>query len=98
MLLSIAPRSDKPLLDVLEWICQTLHIILSLYFGVALLALPWLSAWEDNYFLYILPKLRPIVTNSFFKGAVLGLGLVNILIGMQEIVRFNKGSKGRPHE
>ena len=98
MLLSIAPQSGKPHLGALEWICNALYIISSLYLGIALLALPWTSAWESNYFLYIFPQFRPIVTNSFFKGAVLGLGLANILIGIQEIVRIRNASQGGQSE
>jgi hypothetical protein len=77
----------------LEWICSVLYIICSLYLGVFLLWLPWQDAWENNYILYLYPQIRPVVTNSFFKGAVLGLGIVNILIGLQEIVRFRKDSR-----
>jgi hypothetical protein len=98
MLLSITHQSGNPHLSALEWIFNAIYIIFSVYFGIALLALPWMNAWEDNYFLYIFPQIRPVVTNSFFKGAVLGLGFVNILIGIHEIVRIRKASKGRPPE
>ena len=80
----------------MERICSALYIISSFYLGIALLMLPWHSAWDNNYLLYIYPQVRPIVANSFFKGAVLGLGIVNILIGIQEVVRFRKAAKGYP--
>ena len=78
----------------MEKFCNALYVISSLYLGIALLILPWISAWEHNYLLYIYPQIQPVVANSFFKGAVLGLGIVNILIGIQEIVRFRKAGKG----
>ena len=62
--------------------------------GVALLFLPWREIWEDNYVLNLYPQIRPLVTNPFFKGAVLGLGIANILIGIREIVYFKHFSKG----
>ncbi len=96
MLPSITLESGKPHLAAREWIGHALYIIFSLYFGIALLMLPWQSGWENNYFIYIYPQIRPIVANSFFKGAVLGLGIVNIIIGIQEIVRFRKASKNYP--
>jgi len=98
MLLSITHQSGNPHLSALEWIFNAIYIIFSLYFGIALLTFPWMDVWENNYFLYIFPQAGPIVTNSFFKGAVLGLGFVNILIGIHEIVRIRKASKGRPPE
>jgi hypothetical protein len=80
----------------MERFCDALYIIVSLFFGIFLLTLPWHSAWDNNYLLYVYPQIRPVVANSFFKGAVLGLGFVNILIGIQEIVRFGKAGKGCP--
>ncbi len=69
---------------------HALYILYWLEVGVFLLCLPWLSIWENNYLLYLYPGLRPIISNSFLKGGVLGLGIVNLLIGIQEIVRFKK--------
>ncbi len=51
-----------------------------------LIVVPWSSFWERNYFLEILPVLRPVVTNSFVRGAVSGLGVVNLCAGLVEIV------------
>jgi hypothetical protein len=70
------------------------YILYSLEVGIFLLFLPWTSVWDNNYILYLYPKLRPVITNSFFKGAVLGLGIVNILIGIQEIAQFRRKAKG----
>jgi hypothetical protein len=81
-----------------EMFCSAFYIIISLPLGIALLTLPWSNAWENNYLLYIYPQIQPIVANSFFKGAVLGLGIVNILIGIQEIVRFRKTTRDWPHQ
>lgn len=72
-----------------------IYVLLTLGFGVSLLVLPWSSLWDSNYLLYLYPKIRPIVSNPFFKGAVLGLGIANILIGVKEIDYFRGISKGR---
>lgn len=72
------------------WIFKILYILFSLGFGAALLCLPWLNFWENNYVLYFYPELRPLVSNSYFKGAVLGLGMADILIGIREIARIRK--------
>jgi hypothetical protein len=75
------------------WFSHILYIVYSLGVGVFLLFLPWMDIWENNYIVYLHPVLRPIVTSNFLKGGVLGLGLVNIFIGIQEIANLRKGPK-----
>ncbi len=62
--------------------------------GIALLSFPWMGFWDDNTLLYLYPQIRPLVANSYFKGAVLGLGIANIIIGIHEIVHFKSFAKG----
>ncbi len=76
------------------WILHILYILYSLEVGSFLIVFPWLKIWENNYILYRFPGFRPVVANSFMKGAILGLGLVNIFIGVQELVQIRKGPKG----
>ena len=83
------PRSWKGF----TWIWRLVYIVYCLEVGGLLLFLPWFGIWDNNYLLYRCPFLRPIVANAFLKGAVVGLGIVNILIGIQEIAGFKKGSK-----
>ena len=77
------------------WLWQVLYILYCLEVGVFLLFLPWMSLWDTNYLVYLYPRLCPIVANPYLKGAVLGLGIVNVFIGIQEIAQFKKGSEKR---
>lgn len=77
-----------------SWLGHVLYILYCLEVGVFLIFLPWLDIWDNNYILSRWPLMQPLVGNPFFKGAVLGLGIVNILIGIGEIVQIRKGSKG----
>jgi hypothetical protein len=70
----------------IAWVWRILYIVYCLEVGCFLLILPWWSIWDNNYFVYVYPKIRPLVSNPFLKGAVLGLGIVNIVIGIQELV------------
>jgi hypothetical protein len=54
--------------------------------GFALLVVPWSAFWDRNYFAEALPWIHPFITNNFVRGAVSGLGLVNIFTGLGEIV------------
>lgn len=53
--------------------------------GFALLLIPWSSYWDRNYFVEAVPFLRDAVTNNFVRGAVSGLGLVNVAAGLVEL-------------
>lgn len=62
-----------------------------------LIALPWSTFWERNYFAYALPALRPVLSNNFVRGAVSGLGVVNLLAGIAELAPVF-GARRRPSE
>ena len=54
--------------------------------GIALLIVPWSAFWDRNYFLMVAPAIRPLVTSNFTRGAVSGLGVVNVVTGFSEVV------------
>jgi hypothetical protein len=80
--------ASKPRVRGWQLILSVTYILWSLEIGVFLLCLPWMDIWENNYLLYLYPPIRAVVANPFFKGAVLGLGIANILIGIREIVQL----------
>jgi hypothetical protein len=53
--------------------------------GLLLLVLPWSSFWERNYFIQAVPALGSILTNHFGRGAISGLGIVNLIAGFSEM-------------
>jgi hypothetical protein len=53
--------------------------------GLLLIVLPWSSFWERNYFAQAWPIIRPLLTNNFVRGAVSGLGVLNLLAGFSEL-------------
>jgi hypothetical protein len=75
-------------------VVRILYIIYSLEVGGFLMLSPWLPFWDNNFLLFRYPILRPIVNSPFLKGAVLGLGIVNLIIGLSEIVNIRKGTGG----
>ena len=50
-----------------------------------LIVLPWSGFWDRNYFSSAWPGLRPILTNNFVRGAVTGLGVVNLFAGLVDL-------------
>ena len=45
----------------------------------------WPDFWERNYFSMAWPPLRPILSNNFVRGAVSGLGVVNLFAGFADL-------------
>ena len=54
--------------------------------GFVLIVVPWSAFWDRNYFAQVAPPLEALITNNFFRGAVSGLGVINILAGLAELV------------
>jgi hypothetical protein len=48
--------------------------------------LPWSAFWEENYFARAWPFVRPIFLNNFVRGGISGLGLVNLVAGLSELM------------
>jgi hypothetical protein len=48
--------------------------------------LPWSGFWDSNYFGLALPGLRPILMNNYVRGAVTGLGVVNLFAGLVDLI------------
>ena len=64
-------------------------ILIALYFeiGFVLIVVPWSAYWDRNYFAQALPLVHAVITNNFIRGAVSGLGLLNVVLGLVEVFR-----------
>ncbi len=76
------------------------HVALSLVFivfclevGLFLVVFPWSDYWERSFFFSMSPGLRVYWDNAYLRGAVTGLGLVNVYISMAEIFRLRRFSR-----
>jgi hypothetical protein len=72
-----------------------LFIMICFEIGFLLVFLPWHRTWQDNSFLYFVaetldaPGVKQFILSGYVRGAVTGLGIVNILIGIREILHFS---------
>lgn len=64
-----------------------LSALSSLLIGLVLVIAPWWPAWvwDANVLVEPWPLLRRLVLSPFARGAVTGLGLVNVLLAFQEV-------------
>jgi hypothetical protein len=60
--------------------------------GIFLFVVPWWlpQVWNNNYFFFFVPALKEVFLSGFFRGAISGLGLLNILMGISEIFHNEK--------
>jgi hypothetical protein len=71
-------------------------ILICFEIGALLVILPWLNypSWTENYLLIAaVDKLQynwlaTVVKSGYLRGAVTGLGLLNITLGIWEIINF----------
>ncbi len=77
-------------------ILYALVVLLCFELGVLLLLLPWFGIWEQNFFLSRFPSLMGVMLHPAMRGAVSGLGLLDIglAVGM---VRKRRTSDVVPH-
>ena len=71
-----------------------LYIIVCFQVGIFLLVFPWMRVWETNLLLLQYPAFRQVMMNNFFRGAVSGLGIINLVIGGMEVMSFPRRRDG----
>jgi len=84
---------------MVERLTVIFFIILCLLLGLYLILSPWdalFGPWADNYLLAFvadksgMPGIQRAVASTWFRGAVTGLGVLNIIIAVWEMFNFNK--------
>jgi formate-dependent nitrite reductase membrane component NrfD len=61
-----------------------IRVVVRLYLGLLVLALPWLPFWTENNLFTYSPLLFTLATNGFVRGLFSGLGLLNVILAVLE--------------
>lgn len=61
-----------------------LYILLCIEIGSFLFFMPWSSIWDRSLLLRHYPQLRPIFLSAYLRGAVSGLGIINLWLGVSQ--------------
>lgn len=75
-----------------------LYVLVCLEVGFFLILVPWSAIWERNYFLEAFPNLRPVLMSPTLRGAVCGLGVANVYVGLTEILNRLRAGGARVDE
>lgn len=68
---------------------RALQVVLSLELGLLLLVLPWTAVWSGNYFVQHYTAGHWLLS-PYLRGAVSGLGLMNLWLGTGEVTQFRR--------
>jgi hypothetical protein len=76
-------------------------ILICFEIGALLIILPWAPSpsWNENYLLALAadklhwPSLAAAMKSPYLRGAVTGLGVVNVLLGLWEAANFSKTAR-----
>jgi ABC-type transport system involved in cytochrome c biogenesis permease subunit len=60
-------------------------VALLLETGLLLVLIPWSNFWERNYFVEWSPAIEGLLTSNYVRGAISGLGLVNLAAALVEL-------------
>ena len=86
---------------MVEKLTIVFFILLCFLLGMFLTILPWFSPngfgdWGDNYLLVFVaekasvPILKSAVASNWFRGAITGLGILNLFFAFWEMAHFNE--------
>jgi hypothetical protein len=74
-------------------VSSVLFVLFCFELGIFLLVYPWTTGWSNNYFAWVTATglhtgWHDFWDNSYVRGAVSGLGAVNLWIAIAEVCRF----------
>jgi hypothetical protein len=85
-----------------RWYHKALALVMAVVImeiGIFLMIYPWMEDyWPKSFFAYLDPAWDRIWQSPYFRGAITGLGIVNVYIAFTEVVRLRRFAQPRPIE
>lgn len=87
------PGTVQPGSGWFQRLSSVLLIVFCFELGLFLLIYPWTDGWSDNYFAWamqgtIQPAWHSFWDNSYVRGCISGVGMVNLWIAIAEVFRM----------
>jgi hypothetical protein len=89
------PTGPTPVEDYAEapvWLQRLFaatYVLFCMVLGIWLVALPWSGRWFEDGVVAQWPWLQNLLQQGFVRGAISGLGLIDIWIGILEAVNYH---------
>ena len=71
-------------------VIRVIVILFCVEIGLILLLLPWTLLWDNNFFFSLAPGWNQVWLNFYARGAVSGLGVINLWIAITETMRLSR--------
>ncbi|OFV97972.1 MAG: hypothetical protein A3H28_07280 [Acidobacteria bacterium RIFCSPLOWO2_02_FULL_61_28] len=68
-------------------------VLVCLEVGLFLLLIPWSPLWTQNLLVGYYPALRPLYMSPYARGAISGLGLLNLGLAFWQVRNFRRLTK-----
>jgi len=87
------PSEQKPFSRGRRWFRGFLTAFLFTLVGTVLAVLPWLPGWDQNYLSGGGAGWYSVWMNPYFRGAVSGIGVLNLCASFVELVDLMRGHR-----
>ena len=85
---STVPPPPQRIPNWLQQAERLLRVVVRIYIGIIVAAVPWLPAfWDNNPLFTGSPSLQNFIANGAVRGLVTGLGLLNLWIALRDALR-----------
>lgn len=64
------------------------EVAIAVWAGMLVMALPWTRLWTENPLLNGWPSIKLILNQSFVRGMISGIGLVDVWMGISDAVHY----------
>ncbi len=64
------------------------EVAVAIWAGLLVMVLPWTRLWTQNPLLMHWPMVRLVLASSFVRGAISGIGLVDVWMGFSDALHY----------
>ncbi|MFZ5927138.1 MAG: hypothetical protein ACOYX1_06780 [Acidobacteriota bacterium] len=86
------PQPSPAARNGLSWFDRfsfVIYVLFTLEVGLFLLIYPWIHPlWSQNFLFHLSPQWHPLFMSNYFRGAVSGLGVLNLYISAAHALRL----------
>lgn len=86
------PQASPAARNGLSWFDRfsyVIYVLFTLEIGLFLLIYPWMHPiWSQNFLFHLSPQWHPLFMSNYFRGAISGLGVLNLYISAAHALRL----------
>ena len=73
----------------LQRLFAVVYVLFCMLVGMILITMPWKGGWFDSGLIARWPGVQAALQHGFVRGAISGLGLIDIWMGVMEAVNYH---------